>query len=251
MPSTSAPILLAGVAKRFPNGVLALQDASLRIGAGEFVSILGPSGCGKSTILRLLSGLEEPSAGRVESPALGSGDPQTAFVFQEPTLMPWATVFENVWLPLRLGGIRRGAAAATVGAMIDHVGLADFRDAVPAELSGGMKMRTSIARALVAQPRLLLMDEPFAALDEITRTRLGADLLRWWKERQMAVAFVTHSVYEAAFLSERVLVMSGRPGRVVAELKLDEPLPRPAEFRLTPRYQDFCRKLSAALGQSS
>jgi NitT/TauT family transport system ATP-binding protein len=178
-------------------------------------------------------------------------DDDTAFVFQEPTLMPWASVFDNVWLPLRLAGIARREAAPRVDALLAHVGLGEFRDAVPAELSGGMKMRASIARALVTRPRLLLMDEPFAALDEMTRTRLGADLLRWWQEQQLAVVFVTHSVFEAAFLSQRVVVMSPRPGRVAAEFTLDEPLPRDAAFRLTPRYQQFCRQLSAALERAA
>jgi NitT/TauT family transport system ATP-binding protein len=211
------------------------------------VSILGPSGCGKSTILRLLAGLDIATGGQVLAPALQGSSADTAFVFQEPTLMPWATVFENVWLPLRLTGLRRAQAAPMVNAMLGHVGLADFRDAYPGELSGGMKMRTSIARALVTRPLVLLMDEPFAALDEVTRTRLGTDLLRWWTERRLSVVFVTHSVFEAAFLSQRVLVMSARPGRIVHELSIDEPSPRAAAFRMTPRYQAFCRELSAAL----
>jgi len=246
----TASVRLDSVSKRFKTGVLALAETSLSVGEGEFVSILGPSGCGKSTILRLLSGLDSATSGQVFAPALEGGGAETAFVFQEPTLMPWATVFDNVWLPLRLKGVSRATAAPEVDAMLDHVGLAEFHRAFPAELSGGMKMRTSIARALVTRPRLLLMDEPFAALDEVTRTRLGADLLNWWAERGLAVVFVTHSVFEAAFLSQRVLVMSGRPGRVVHELVIDEPSPRSAGFRLTPRYQGFCRDLSAALEQS-
>ena len=245
------PIRLYHVVRRFANGVVALDDVSLEVGAGEFVSILGPSGCGKSTILRLLAGLDAPSSGRIEAPALASAAADTAFVFQEPTLMPWASVFDNIWLPLRLGGVSRAAAAARVEALLAHVGLAEFRDAVPGELSGGMKMRASIARALVTRPKLLLMDEPFAALDEMTRARLGADLSRWWREDELAVVFVTHSVFEAAFLSERVVVMSARPGRISADFRLDEPLPRDPAFRLTPRYQEFCRELSAALERAA
>jgi NitT/TauT family transport system ATP-binding protein len=251
MSPSTAPIRLDHVVKRFANGVVALDDVSLDIGAGEFVSILGPSGCGKSTILRLLAGLDVPTRGRIEAPALSSEAADTAFVFQEPTLMPWASVFDNVWLPLRLGGMARRAAAPRVEALLAHVGLAEFRDAVPAELSGGMKMRASIARALVTRPKLLLMDEPFAALDEMTRARLGADLSRWWREEQLAVVFVTHSVFEAAFLSQRVVVMSARPGRISADFRLDEPLPRDPAFRLAPRYQEFCRELSAALEQAA
>jgi NitT/TauT family transport system ATP-binding protein len=250
MSPAAVSIRLERVAKRFATGVLALEDTSLAAGAGEFLSILGPSGCGKSTVLRLLAGLDTSSGGSVLAPALEGRNADTAFVFQEATLMPWATVFENVWLPLRLAGARRRAAAPAVEAMLEHVGLAEFRDAYPAELSGGMKMRTSIARALVTRPRLLLMDEPFAALDEITRARLGADLLHWWAERRLAVVFVTHSVFEAAFLSQRVLVMSARPGRIIHEMSLDEPLPRDAAFRMTPRYQTVCRELSAALGSA-
>jgi len=246
-----SPIRLEHVVKRFATGVVALDDVSLCVGPHEFVSLLGPSGCGKSTILRLLAGLDAPSSGRVAAPALAHTAADTAFVFQEPTLMPWASVFDNVWLPLRLAGTSRRDAAPRVDAMLAHVGLADFRDAVPAELSGGMKMRTSIARALVTRPKLLLMDEPFAALDEMTRTRLGADLSHWWQDQQLAVVFVTHSVFEAAFLSQRVVVMSARPGRITADFTLDEPLPRSAAFRLAPRYQEFCRELSAALEHSS
>jgi NitT/TauT family transport system ATP-binding protein len=246
-PST---VRLARVAKRFATGLLALDETSLTVAPGEFVSLLGPSGCGKSTILRLLAGLDVASSGHVEAPALDGQNADTAFVFQEPTLMPWATVFENVWLPLRLAGQGRAQAAPVIDAMLTHVGLADFHDAYPAQLSGGMKMRVSIARALVTRPRLLLMDEPFAALDEVTRSRLGADLLNWWAEQQFSLVFVTHSVFEAAYLSQRVLVMSPRPGHIVHEMRIDEPTPRAADFRLSPRYQAICRELSAALEQA-
>ena len=243
-------VKLDHVSRRFASGLLALEATSLTVAPGEFVSLLGPSGCGKSTILRLLAGLDIASSGCVEAPALDGHGADTAFVFQEPTLMPWATVWQNVWLPLRLAGQGRSQAAPAIDAMLSHVGLADFRNAYPAQLSGGMKMRASIARALVTRPRLLLMDEPFAALDEVTRSRLGADLLNWWAEQQFSLVFVTHSVFEAAALSQRVLVMSPRPGRIVHELRIDEPSPRTTDFRLSPRYQAICRELSASLEQA-
>jgi NitT/TauT family transport system ATP-binding protein len=248
MHAVSEGIRLDHVDRRYPGGVVALQDVSLQVAPGEFVALVGPSGCGKSTILRLLAGLDAPTRGRVEAPALAdSREAATAFVFQEPTLMPWASVFDNVWLPLRLAGVTRAQAAAQVRELLRSMGLGDFERAYPAELSGGMRMRASIARALVTRPRVLLMDEPFAALDEITRGRLNADLLAWWTERSLAVVFVTHSVYESVFLSQRVLVMSERPGRVTAEITIEEPYPRTAAFRATAAYQDACRRVSAAL----
>jgi len=241
-------ISLHAVARRFATGVLALDGMDLDVAEGGFVSLLGTSGCGKSTVLRLVAGLDTPSAGTVHSPAAqGAADPGTAFVFQEPTLMPWASVFDNVWLPLRLAGVSRRDAAERVRAMLRTVGLADFEAAYPSELSGGMKMRASIARALVTEPRVLLMDEPFAALDEITRQKLNDDLLRWWQSRRFTVLFVTHSVFEAVFLSQRVRVMSARPGRVVADVAIDEPHPRGPAFRTSTRYAEACRALSQAL----
>ena len=254
MPCTPAlPVIaLAQVDKRFASGLLALRQVSLSVAAGEFVALLGPSGCGKSTVLRLAAGLEAPSAGRVDAPALRSADAaQTAFVFQEPTLMPWASVFDNVWLPLRLAGLARAQAEPQVRAVLAAVGLGEFAGAFPAELSGGMKMRASIARALVTRPELLLMDEPFAALDEITRQRLNADLLQWWAAQKLSALFVTHSVFEAVFLSQRVLVMGARPGRVITDLVIDEPYPRQAEFRTSQRYAAACRALSLALESAS
>ena len=255
-------ISLHNVAKRFDNGLQALQQVSLVVAAGEFVALLGPSGCGKSTVLRLVAGLDQASAGQVQvqAPALQAGGAAgrvdtTAFVFQEPTLLPWATVFDNVWLPLRLQGRTRREAAPAVRAVRARVGLADFERAHPAQLSGGMKMRASIARALVTRPRVLLMDEPFAALDDITRQALNADLLQWWQpagaeqagSARMATLFVTHSVAEAVFLSQRVLVMAARPGRVVADLAIPQPYPREAGFRHTPAFVDACRRVGDAL----
>ena len=248
MNAVSEGIRLDHVEKRFPGGVVALQDVDLQVAPGEFVALVGPSGCGKSTILRLVAGLDTPTIGRVEAPAVtDSRAASTAFVFQEPTLMPWASVFDNVWLPLRLAGVTRAQAAAQVRELLRGMGLGDFERAYPAELSGGMRMRASIARALVTRPRLLLMDEPFAALDENTRSRLNADLLAWWAARSLAVVFVTHNVYESVFLSQRVFVMSGRPGRVVAEVSIAEPYPRTMAFRTTAAYQDACRQVSAAM----
>jgi NitT/TauT family transport system ATP-binding protein len=243
-----AIVSLESVDKRFANGLLALSGTSLRVAPGEFVSLLGPSGCGKSTVLRLAAGLDAVSAGRIGAPALQPGAPaNTAFVFQEPTLMPWASVADNVWLPLRLAGTGRSAARERIEAVLAAVGLSDFEQAFPAELSGGMKMRVSIARALVTRPQLLLMDEPFAALDEITRQKLNSDLLDAWRTQSLATLFVTHSVYEAVFLSQRVLVMSARPGRVVAELAIDAPYPRSPAFRTSPGYLQACATLTQAL----
>jgi NitT/TauT family transport system ATP-binding protein len=243
-----AIIRLDQVEKRFDNGLLALQAISLAVAPGEFVALLGPSGCGKSTVLRMVAGLTPVSAGRIDAPALRDGDAaRTAFVFQEPTLMPWASVYDNVWLPLRLGGTGRDEADDRVTRALRSVGLAEFMRAFPGELSGGMKMRVSIARALVTRPQVLLMDEPFAALDEITRQRLNADLLASWQSADLAVLFVTHSVFESVFLSQRVLVMGARPGRVVAELAIDEPYPRSALFRTSAAYLHACSELSHAL----
>ena len=243
-----ALISLDAVDKRFASGTLALQSATLAVQPGEFVSLVGPSGCGKSTVLRLVAGLDTPTSGRVDAPAWR--DParaDTAFVFQDATLLPWADVFDNVWLPLRLAGVSRAQAAERVHARLAQMGLSDFARAYPHELSGGMRMRVAIARARVTSPRVLLMDEPFAALDEITRQRLNADLLAGWQTDPMAVMFVTHSVFEAVFLSQRVLVMGARPGRIVHTVAIDEPYPRTPAFRGTARYADTCRRLSEAL----
>jgi len=241
-------ITLEHIEKRFDSGLLALNDVSLQVDATEFVSLLGPSGCGKSTVLRLAAGLETASAGQVHSPALSTqAVADTAFVFQDATLMPWASVFDNVWLPLRLAGAPRAQATERIHAALQSVGLKDFAQAFPSELSGGMKMRASIARALVTQPRVLLMDEPFAALDEFTRQKLNDDLLHWWQARPLAVLFVTHSVFEAVYLSQRVMVMGARPGRVITEVAIDEPYPRSRAFRTSRSYVEACAEISQAL----
>ncbi len=218
---------------------------------GEFLSLLGPSGCGKSTALRIIAGLSEPTQGRVEWTAgaqTRKGD--IGFVFQEPTLMPWTTVFNNVRLPLKLSGVAASTAAARVDAALERVGLQNFRSVYPRELSGGMRMRVSIARALVTEPELLLMDEPFAALDEITRFKLNDDLLTMWQALGTTVVFVTHSVFESVYLSSRIAVMAARPGRVSAELGIDAPYPRGAEFRTSSEYMVLCRRTSDALARA-
>jgi len=248
-------VSLRGVGKVFSNGTVALHNMSLDVGPGEFVSLLGPSGCGKSTALRIIAGLGEATGGSVEWPAAdydaeGRPKPEIGFVFQDPTLMPWATVFSNVWLPFRLKGVSKRAARDEVMQALAMVGLDGVADSYPRELSGGMKMRVSIARALITRPKLLLMDEPFAALDEITRFKLNNDLLHLWEAFGWTVIFVTHSVFESVYLSQRIVVMAARPGRVFTDLAVDAPYPRGEEFRTSTIYNDNCRKVSDALHQA-
>ena len=241
----SAPLLaIENVAKVFGGAVTALEGLSLRLEEGDFVSLLGPSGCGKSTALRLIAGLISPTKGRID---WREGGHELGVVFQEPTLAPWSTVFNNVWLPLRLKGVSKEEARDRVRESIAEVGLDGFDGAYPRELSGGMKMRVSIARAMVTRPKLLLMDEPFAALDEITRFKLNDDLLRLQARLGCTVVFVTHSVFESVFLSNRILVMAARPGRVIRELSVDEPYPRTERFRTSTAYVEHCRRASEAL----
>jgi NitT/TauT family transport system ATP-binding protein len=250
-PTAAAPpiVALRGVGKTFPSGTRALDGFDLDVRQGEFVSLLGPSGCGKSSALRIVAGLSEPSRGTVEWHGDGraGGRRRIGFVFQEPTLMPWATVFGNVGLPLKLMGVAEDAARPRIVDVLARVGLEQFGRAYPRELSGGMKMRASIARGLVTEPELLLMDEPFAALDEITRFRLNDDLLAVWQALGRTVVFVTHSVFESVYLSNRIVVMTARPGRVFAELRIDAPYPRDQRFRTSPEYGAFCRRASEAL----
>ena len=254
----SAPPLLAlrGVGKTFPNGTVALSGLDLDVRAGEFVSLVGPSGCGKSTALRIIAGLSEPSAGTVEWPSQGAAmtahperTGRIGFVFQEPTLMPWS-VARNIALPLMLKGHSGDKAGAPVAAALERVGLTKFAGAFPRELSGGMRMRVSIARALVLEPQLLLMDEPFAALDEITRFKLNNDLIQLWQASGTTVVFVTHSVFESVYLSSRILVMTPRQGRIFTELTIDAPYPRDQNFRTSAEYGAFCRRASQALAQA-
>ena len=247
-PASSGPAVVAldGVGKTFANGVVALDRLDLDVRPGEFVSLLGPSGCGKSTALRIIAGLSVPSSGRVawgEGGAATAGPRRIGFVFQEPTLMPWATVAANVRLPLKLAGLTPDAPAR-VDAALARVGLDGFAQSYPRELSGGMKMRASIARALVTEPGLLLMDEPFAALDEITRFRLNNDLLTLWQALRKTVVFVTHSVFESVYLSQRIVVMTPRPGRVFTELAIEAPL---SARRTLPHLGRLRRLLPAGL----
>jgi NitT/TauT family transport system ATP-binding protein len=248
-------VVMRNVSKLFSNGTLALKDMSLTVERGQFLSLLGPSGCGKSTALRIIAGLGAASSGTIEWPAstinsrgLPEGD--IGFVFQEPTLMPWQTVFGNVHLPLKLEGVGKGEARPRVMETLASVGLADFADAYPRELSGGMKMRVSIARALVTSPKLLLMDEPFAALDEITRQKLNDDVLRLWRQTGITVIFVTHSVFESAYLSNRIVVMKARPGQVFADLDIDTPLERGEDFRTSEAYRAITSRVSQTLHEA-
>ncbi len=242
-------ITLSNVSKVYANGTIALQDLNLTIGEGQFVSLLGPSGCGKSTVLRIMAGLGKMNVGNL----YWAGDrtrQRLAFVFQEAALMPWATVEDNVRLPLKLAGLPKREAIKAVAEAIRMVDLQGFEHSYPRELSGGMKMRVSIARALVTKPEMLLMDEPFGALDEMTRSKLNSDLLNLWQEKQWTVVFVTHNIYEAVYLSNRVVVMAARPGRVIADVAIDAAYPRTEEFRTSPLYNEYCRQISYALAQT-
>jgi NitT/TauT family transport system ATP-binding protein len=238
-------LTLNHVTRRFANGVEALRDVSLHIAAGEFVALLGPSGCGKSTLLRLIAGLDAPDGGQV----VWDGGPPVpgalGFVFQDATLLPWATAANNVFLPLRLRGVAWADARERVAAALAQVGLDGFADARPHQLSGGMRMRVSIARALVSRPRVLLMDEPFAALDEFTRHKLQEDLLALWRDLGCTVVFVTHSLYEAAFLARRIVLMSPRPGRIVQDIA--SAVPSGAEARLDPAYAALVARITGHL----
>lgn len=245
-------VTMRNVSKVFSNGTLALKDMSLDVQAGEFISLLGPSGCGKSTALRIIAGLGAPSSGTVQWPSSklnskGVPEGDVGFVFQEPTLMPWSTVFGNVYLPLKLRGMGKAEARDLVMEKLASVGLADFANAYPRELSGGMKMRVSIARALVTQPKLLLMDEPFAALDEITRQKLNDDVVELWSRTKVTVIFVTHSVFESAYLSNRIVVMRARPGQVYTDLPIVQPEIRDGAYRVSEFYRANCKTVSDAL----
>jgi len=237
-------ITLSHISKVYANGTIALTDFNLDIGEGQFISLVGPSGCGKSTVLRMIAGLGKMSAGSIDWKL---EQRKLAFVFQEAALMPWATVQDNVRLPLKLAGVSKRAASSVVAEAIALVGLQGFERAYPRELSGGMKMRVSIARALVTQPEVLLMDEPFGALDEMTRSQLNSDVLDLWLHKRWTVVFVTHNVYEAVYLSNRVIVMASRPGRVVADVAIAAPYPRTADFRSSDLYNTYCQKISHAL----
>ncbi|MBI1212886.1 MAG: ATP-binding cassette domain-containing protein [Alphaproteobacteria bacterium] len=232
------------VSKRFANDVLALDRVSFSVAGGEFVSLVGPSGCGKSTILRLAAGLTPPTGGNIRWEGVR---PRLGFVFQDAALMPWADVEKNVRLPLELLRMPSDVVQRRVKETLELVGLTAFAKAFPRELSGGMRMRVSIARALAVEPSVLLMDEPFAALDEFTRERLNDELRNLWRTRGLTILFVTHSIYESVYLSSRVLVMRPRPGRIVNDLEMSRPVERSAEFRHSGEYAERCRALRDAL----
>lgn len=251
------PVLQAeDVHKVYANGTIALQGANLTIRQGDFVSLLGPSGCGKSTLLRIMAGLGEVSSGTVRwweqgYDVVGDKGRKLAFVFQNATLMPWARVRKNVRLPLDLNKASGPEVERRIDEALEMVGLKGFDDVFPRELSGGMQMRASIARAMVTEPNLLLMDEPFGALDEMTRNKLNDDVLRLWQEKGWTVVFVTHSVYEAVYLSNRVVVMAARPGRIVDDIVIDHPYPRSSDFRVSTEFASYCRQVSQALERAS
>jgi NitT/TauT family transport system ATP-binding protein len=246
---------LRGIGKRFSSGLTALESIDLDIGQGEFLSLIGPSGCGKTTLLRIIAGLAEPSRGERRLSLAADGgvrmpSGRVGFVFQDPTLMPWSTVVDNVMLPFRIAGRVGSAERERVGAEIRAVGLAGFERAYPRQLSGGMRMRVSIARALVTDPDLLLLDEPFAALDEITRMALNEDLLQLWESRRTTVVFVTHSVFESVYLSTRIAVMTARPGRIAADLPVELPQPRERALRTSSAYATICATVSEELARA-
>lgn len=241
-----ALVSLRAVGKIFPSGIVALADFDLDVREGEILTLLGPSGCGKSTVLRLICGLANPTAGAIDwrAPHVKSN---IGFVFQDATLLPWASVFDNVFLPLRLKGVARETASARIDEALAQVGLINFSRALPRELSGGMRMRCAIARALVTRPALMMMDEPFAALDEVTRFKLNDDLLALKRRFGATIVFVTHSVFEAAYLSTRIVVMSRRAGRIIDEIDIDPEIPRDDDYRSSKAFADVCRRASRAL----
>ncbi|WP_222837459.1 ABC transporter ATP-binding protein [Marinobacter sp. F3R11] len=255
--ASSRPLLqVEGVDKVYANGTVALKGAALTVKQGEFVSLLGPSGCGKSTLLRIMAGLGEVTTGTVkwweqDYDVVGSKGCKLAFVFQNATLMPWARVRKNVRLPLDLEHENSAESEKKVDDALEMVGLKGFDESFPRELSGGMQMRASIARAMVTEPDLLLMDEPFGALDEMTRNKLNDDVLKLKKENGWTIVFVTHSVYEAVYLSSRVVVMAARPGRIVDDIKIDKPYPRSPDFRISTEFAGYCRQVSQALERAS
>jgi NitT/TauT family transport system ATP-binding protein len=252
-----APVVeVLSAEKVFANGARGLAPIDLSIADGEFLTLIGPSGCGKSTLLKLIANLIEPSDGRLlwwrgDFAQVGQEGRRLAFVFQEPTLMPWARVEANVRLPLEFGNMPRTTADPKVADAIARVGLSKFNRHFPRQLSGGMKMRVSIARALVTDPNLLLMDEPFGALDEFTRNKLDDDLVNLSWERKLTTVFVTHSIYEAVFLSTRIVVMAANPGRIFRTMTIDEPQPRDQGFRDSPKFAAYCRELSTWLAEAS
>jgi len=245
----SAGIALRGVSRTFEGGVEAVRSMDLDVAAGEFVAMLGPSGCGKSTLLRIIAGLDRADRGTVEIDHADHRQPRVAFVFQDAHLLPWRTVLRNVALPLELQGVDHATCGDRALAAVEQVGLSDAIRRYPAQLSGGMRMRVSLARALVTDPELLLLDEPFAALDEITRQHLDDQLRGLWSRRRMTVIFVTHSIIEAAFLADRAIVLTRRPARIMLDHRLDLPAEREAALRTDPQFAREMRRLFEALEQ--
>ncbi|MBP0012268.1 MAG: ABC transporter ATP-binding protein [Roseofilum sp. SBFL] len=247
---TKKPIAtLEKVSKRFDNQNLAIADLNLNLYPSEILSLVGPSGCGKSTLLRLISGLTSLSSGTLywQKPPQNN---QLAFVFQDAALMPWATVWQNVFLPLKLGGVPQKKAQEKIQEALELVQLNQVSQSYPRQLSGGMKMRVSIARALVNNPQVLLMDEPFGALDDITRTQLNDELLNLWSQKRWTIVFVTHNIYEAVYLSHRVVVMGTAPGRIIAEIPIHEPYPRGSSFRGAIAYTEYYQQVATALSEA-
>lgn len=250
--SSSLIVNLNNVGKQYPNGTIAVQQANLGVGEGEFLCFVGPSGCGKSTIFNMIAGLTEPTSGNLSvlgtTPRKARKQNELAFVFQEHTLLPWANIIDNVSLPLTLRGVPKNERAAEADRVLELVGLKDYRKVLPRELSGGMKMRVSIARALISRPRLLLMDEPFGALDEITRQSLQDELMKiWQKDTRMSILFITHNVFEAVYLSTRVVVMTPRPAKIAQVIDIPGSFPRSEEFRTSPDFSAYVRKVSSFL----
>jgi NitT/TauT family transport system ATP-binding protein len=251
---TGDPITVAGMSKTFDaarGGFTALRDVSFTVAAGEFLTLIGPSGCGKSTLLRLIAGLIPPTQGSITVGNSSPGDVRAArkfgFVFQDAVLLPWRTSLENIELPMTIAGVPKAERQAKAGELLDLVGLSEFGDARPAKLSGGMARRVAIARALALNPRILMLDEPFGALDEITRQRLNVELQRIWSAEKCTTVLVTHNVGEAVFLSDRVIVMGAHPGRVVAQRIIDLPRPRTVEMLADPEFFAYTTQLSQLL----
>ena len=240
-----------GVSVTFPDGnggIEALRDVSFKVYPNEFICVLGPSGCGKTTLLRTLAGLLTPASGSVVFIEHTRGLPRTGFVFQDANLMPWRSALRNITLPLELTGEETGEVERKAQDLIELVGLQGFESAWPKDLSGGMAQRVAIARALIHDPDLLLLDEPFGALDALTRERMGTELLRIWQARQKTVVMVTHSISEAVFLADRVLVLTPRPGSITLDIKIDLPRPRAEEMRYSEHFGKLARQIKGAIG---
>ncbi len=247
----SAALNLHHLSVTFPNGnggLEVLQDVSFEVHQQEFICLLGPSGCGKTTLLRVLAGLLSPTSGELIFHEQAGQLPKTGFVFQNANLMPWRSVLQNITLPLELSGVSAIESRKQATELIELVGLQGFESAWPKDLSGGMAQRVAIARALIHDPDLLLLDEPFGALDALTRERMGIELLRIWQARRKTVVMVTHSISEAVFLADRVLVLTPRPGKVHLDLKIELPRPRTEEMRYSEDFGQLARQIKAAIG---